>query len=201
MSSRTSWPSSQAIRYCRPLMVTLMWLIRSLPHPSTARIVPIAASSRSPISRLARSSRRDFTSEPSSSSASRERSAPSAWIRVASSSSSRSASRRRSTALSSASSAAISRRVAASISTEAGSAWAGTVDGSIAHDVAHDRRGAPSWEPAAGQNRRLGKRLDREIYVASEASATPHRNYAPQSNFARQLFRAAGRFTALDFGK
>ena len=79
-------------------------------------MVPIAASSRSAISRLARSSRRDFTSEPSSSSASRERSAPSAWIRLASSFSSRSASRRRSTALSSASSAAISRRVAASIS-------------------------------------------------------------------------------------
>ena len=35
-------------------------------------MVPIAASSRSAISRLTRSSRRDFTSEPSSSSASRE---------------------------------------------------------------------------------------------------------------------------------
>jgi hypothetical protein len=33
----------------------------------------------------------------------------------------------------------------------------------------------------------LGKRLEREIYVASEASATPQASYAPQSNFsARQ---------------
>src|SRR5207237_707935 len=75
----------------------------SSPASSTARMVPIAASSRSAISRLARSSRRDFTSDPSSSSARRDRSAPSAWIRLASSFSSRSASRRRSTALSSAS--------------------------------------------------------------------------------------------------
>src|ERR1700722_2245443 len=48
------------------------------PASSTERMVPSAASSRSAISRLARSSRRDFTSDPSSSSASRERSAPSA---------------------------------------------------------------------------------------------------------------------------
>jgi hypothetical protein len=92
------------------------------PASRTARMVPIAASSFSAISRLVRSSRRDFTSEPSSSSASRERSAPSAWIRLASSFSSRSASRRRSAALSSASSATIRRRVAASISAKAGSA-------------------------------------------------------------------------------
>jgi hypothetical protein len=31
---------------------------------------------------------------------------------------------------------------------------------------------------------RLGKRLGREIYVASEPSATPLQNYAPQSNFS-----------------
>src|SRR6266403_2097304 len=93
------------------------------PASSTERMVPIAASSRSAISRLVRSSRRDFTSDPSSSSASRDRSAPSAWIRIANSFSSRSASRRRSTALSSASSAVISRREAASISAEIGSAW------------------------------------------------------------------------------
>jgi hypothetical protein len=31
---------------------------------------------------------------------------------------------------------------------------------------------------------RFGKRLGREIYVASEASATPLQNYAPQSNFS-----------------
>src|ERR1700687_5028379 len=39
-------------------------------------------------------------------------------------------------------------------------------------------------EPAARQNSRFGKRLDREIYVASEASATALRSYAPQSNFS-----------------
>jgi hypothetical protein len=33
--------------------------------------------------------------------------------------------------------------------------------------------------PAARQNRRFGKRLRGEIYVASEASATPVLNYAP----------------------
>jgi hypothetical protein len=42
-----------------------------------------------------------------------------------------------------------------------------------------------SIEPAAYPgNSRLGKRLGAEIYVASEASATPLRNYAPQSNFS-----------------
>jgi len=48
-------------------------------------MVPIAASSRSAISRLARSSLRDFTSDRSSSSARRDLSAPSAWILFASS--------------------------------------------------------------------------------------------------------------------
>ena len=39
-------------------------------------------------------------------------------------------------------------------------------------------------EPAASAKiRGLGKRLGDEIYVASEASATPLRSYAPQSNF------------------
>ena len=43
-------------------------------------------------------------------------------------------------------------------------------------------------EPAARQrNLRFGKRLDDEIYVASEASATPLASYALLSNFsARQ---------------
>jgi hypothetical protein len=41
-------------------------------------------------------------------------------------------------------------------------------------------------EPAA-RNLRFGKRLEWEIYEASEASATPLVSYAPQSNFsARQ---------------
>jgi hypothetical protein len=39
-------------------------------------------------------------------------------------------------------------------------------------------------EPAAQQNLRFGKRLEEEIYVASEASATPLESYAPQSNFS-----------------
>src|ERR1700722_5752997 len=37
--------------------------------------------------------------------------------------------------------------------------------------------------PAAQQNLRSGNRLGVEIYVASEASATPLQSYAPQSNF------------------
>ena len=56
---------------------------------------------------------------------------------------------------------------------------AGTVGGTIAHDRQRTLR-----EPAAQQNPRFGKRLDDEIYVASEASATPLRSYAPQSNFS-----------------
>src|SRR5207248_1142291 len=100
----------------------------SSPVSSTERIVTIAESSRSEISRLVRSSLRAFTNAPSSSSASRERSAPSAWIRVASSFSSRSASRLRSTALSSASSAAVSLRVAISISTAEDSVMAELLD-------------------------------------------------------------------------
>src|SRR5712692_4063684 len=31
-NSCTSWPSSHAIRYCRPLMVTLLWFMKSLRH-------------------------------------------------------------------------------------------------------------------------------------------------------------------------
>jgi hypothetical protein len=37
---------------------------------------------------------------------------------------------------------------------------------------------------AERENRRLGKRLRGEIYVASEPSATPQQNYAPLSNFS-----------------
>jgi hypothetical protein len=37
---------------------------------------------------------------------------------------------------------------------------------------------------AERENRRLGKRLGDEIYVASEASATPPQNYALLSNFS-----------------
>jgi hypothetical protein len=41
-----------------------------------------------------------------------------------------------------------------------------------------------SRDTAARQNLRFGKRLGREIYVASEASATPLLSYAPLSNFS-----------------
>jgi hypothetical protein len=41
-----------------------------------------------------------------------------------------------------------------------------------------------SRDTAARQNLRFGKRLGREIYVASEASATPLQSYAPLSNFS-----------------
>jgi hypothetical protein len=41
-------------------------------------------------------------------------------------------------------------------------------------------------EPAV-RKLRFGKRLDREIYEASEASATLLASYAPQSNFSAQL--------------
>src|SRR3954453_18150952 len=102
----------------------------SSPVSSTERIVTIAESSRSETSRLVRSSLRAFTSAPSSSSASRERSAPSAWIRAASSFSSRSASRRRPPPppLWSGGGAAISLRVAISISTAEDSVMAELLD-------------------------------------------------------------------------
>jgi hypothetical protein len=44
--------------------------------------------------------------------------------------------------------------------------------------IAHDSQRAHSVSRT--QNRRFGKRLGDEIYVASEASATPLQNYAPQ---------------------
>jgi hypothetical protein len=40
--------------------------------------------------------------------------------------------------------------------------------------------------PAAQQNRRFGRRLGQEIYVASELSATPPLTYAPISNFSHR---------------
>jgi hypothetical protein len=62
-----------------------------------------------------------------------------------------------------------------------------------------------SDRPAAQQNPQFGKRLDREIYVASEASATPQQSYAPvdrRTRFFRmrfrQLFALEARFLALD---
>jgi hypothetical protein len=42
------------------------------------------------------------------------------------------------------------------------------------------------------QKPRLGKRLDCEIYVASEASATPLKSYAPQSRFRRRNLGVPG---------
>jgi len=39
-------------------------------------------------------------------------------------------------------------------------------------------------KPPDPENYRFGKRLDREIYVASEPSATPVASYAPLSNFS-----------------
>src|ERR1700722_13694230 len=45
------------------------------------------------------------------------------------------------------------------------------------------QRGPRLSRPRTHRNSRLGKRLGGEIYVASEASATPLRNYALQSNF------------------
>ena len=75
----------------------------------------MAASSRSAISRLVDSSRRERAASPSSAAASRVRSTPSAWSWLASPSSLRSASRRRSTAASSESSASARRFTAGSI--------------------------------------------------------------------------------------
>src|ERR1700761_314240 len=149
---------------------------------STERMVPIGASSFSAISRLVRSSLRDLTSEVSSSSASRERSAPSAWIRVASSSSSRSASRRRSAALSSASSADISRRVADSMSAKGASEAAEPLTGrSFILDDA-DFVVDLKLHRQQPRIRRFGKRLGKEAYVAECGRATSRQSYALQSN-------------------
>src|SRR5882757_4207147 len=156
------------------------------PSPSTARILPIAASSRSAISRLARSSLRDFTNDPSSSSARRERSAPRAWIRVASSSSSRSASRRRSTALSSASSALISRRVAASMSTKGGSKWPELLTGRSFMRCATDLPGA---------SRAGVKSPVRQAFTRGNLRGSPRKRNAVWKLCTRkQLFRPARRW-------
>jgi hypothetical protein len=64
----------------------------------------------------------------------------------------------------------------------------------------------PQVEPAAQQNPRFGKRLGGEIYVASEASATPPQSYAPvdRDPFFRitllATFPPEARFLALDSG-
>src|SRR5271166_2431820 len=158
------------------------------PTPRTSRMVSIATSSRSAISRLARSSLRDFTSDPSSSSASRERSAPSAWIRLASSSSSRSASRRRSTALSNASSAVISRRVAASISAVGGSAGGGKLAGRSFIEAcakAFPAAAAAAKKPALGQ----------ALIVRNLRGRGCQRNAAGELCTAKQVFVASKRWT------
>src|SRR5262249_45931828 len=152
----------------------------SPPPSSMARTLPIAASSRSAISRLVRSSLRVFTSELSSSCASRERSTPSAWMRLASSFSSRSESRRRSTACSSDSSADIRRRVAASRSNAGPPALPHPLAGrSFIRDL-H----VTLARPATPVKLRFGKRLDGEVYVAEAPRATRLPSYAPLSNFS-----------------
>src|SRR5579871_3885606 len=176
-STSSSSSASSCSAACSPAPSRM--LASTITSPSIARTLPIAASSFSAISRLARSSLRDLTRLPSSSSASRERSAPSAWIRLASSSSSRSASRRRSTALSSASSAAISRLVATSTSGLGASAGPGVLAGRSFMTwirKTFQRRGPRQNLPAC-------KRLHGEAYVAGRACATSRRSYAPQSNF------------------
>ena len=58
------------------------------------------------------------------------------------------------------------------------------IAGPVGVTIAHGRQRAPSRRPAARQqNPRFGKRLEHEIYVASEPSATPTRSYALLSNF------------------
>ena len=56
--------------------------------------------------------------------------------------------------------------------------------GPVGGTIAHERQRAPSIGRPRQQNPRFGKRLGGEIYVASEASATPPRSYAPLSNFS-----------------
>ncbi len=58
------------------------------------------------------------------------------------------------------------------------------IAGPVGVTIAHEGLCAPWRRPAARrQNPRFGKRLEHEIYVASERSATPARSYAPLSNF------------------
>ena len=145
-------------------------------------MVPIAASSRSAISRLVRSSRRDlhqrsveFIGEPRPVGA--ERLNPGRqFVLVA-------------VGLAPAFDRAFQRierrHQPPRRGVDIGEDWlgiAGAVGGTIAHDVtARTFRG-----PAGTQNPRSGKRLGGEIYVASEPSATPLRSYAPLSNFSHR---------------
>lgn len=59
-----------------------------------------------------------------------------------------------------------------------------TVGGTIAHVLS----AAHNVPPRRGNEiRRLNKRLEREVYVASEANATPLASYALLSNFSAAL--------------
>jgi hypothetical protein len=65
-----------------------------------------------------------------------------------------------------------------------------TVDRLIVHGIAHDRRTlfakSSAWEQKL-------MRLEAETYVTNKASATPQRNYAPQSMLKY--------LTSFDFGR
>src|SRR6185369_17252164 len=105
---------------------------------------------------------------------------PSAWIRLASSFSSR----RLMMALDALEAAAERHHQAPRGDVDVGIDRLG-IAGPVGVTIAHGRQRAPSRRPAARQqNPRFGKRLEHEIYVASEPSATPTRSYALLSNFS-----------------
>ena len=159
-SRRVSCPSSQAMRYCRPLMVTLTWLMSDSPASITERMVSIATSRRSAISRLvalqrarrARACRRVRWRGASGRCPAPE-SARQAHLRRDR------LSRRRSTALSSASSAAASRRVAASMSLVPASAAGSGLDETVGHAISHGGTTAIMCPAGSRIKLRTGKHL------------------------------------------
>jgi hypothetical protein len=63
----------------------------------------------------------------------------------------------------------------------------------IVHGIAHDRAQWSDFHPAAPDAFCKIKRLGAETYVTNKASATPLRNYAPQSRLKC--------FASFDFGR
>ena len=144
-------------------------------------MVPIAISSFSDTSRLVRSSRRVFTSEPSSSSRKpraigAERLDPARQFVLVAVGVAPPLRRRL-------------QRIERHHQAPRGGVDVGIdrlgIAGPVGVTIAHGRQRAPSRRPAGRQqNPRFGKRLEHEIYVASEGSATPARSYALLSNFS-----------------
>src|SRR5262245_12542084 len=175
LSSRTSCPSSQAMRYCRPLMVTLMWLMPRLrrrawcgPYQSPHPVVP---RSRDWCARACASS--PANCRVPAPAASGRRRAPGCGLRARSRRGrNRGAARRHAPARRVRTSAAASRPPGRRRRCRhSRNRWRGVRSCRGLH--AHLAR------PATPVQLRFGKRLEEEVYVAESTGATRLPSYAP----------------------